>query len=96
MPNQYNADGIDINKTETSYRYLEVNSWRNFLEENEDNLPQLFRFAQKMDQEDYLDCYVFFSFFHLDIYPQFKDFMSEEKNRLKMKNFIQTFLVDEY
>lgn len=94
--NKYNIDGIDVNESNTSDRYLEVNSWRFFLEENKNDLPELFRFAQKMNQNDYLDCYILFSFFNIDIYPQYKDFMSDEKNREKMKYFILTYLVDAY
>ncbi|MDX1350326.1 MAG: hypothetical protein R3279_08765 [Putridiphycobacter sp.] len=93
---QYNIDGIATGINLSTDRYLEVNSWRLFLEKHKDNLPELFRFAQKMNKDDYLDCYIFFTFFHIDIYPQFQDFMSSEKNRERMKFFITEYLVDEY
>ncbi|MFK8045611.1 MAG: tetratricopeptide repeat protein [Crocinitomicaceae bacterium] len=92
----YNIDGIILSEKQSTDRYLEVNSWRAFLEKNENNLPPIFRFAAKMNKADYLDCYIFFTFFHYDIYPQFQDFMSTEKNREKMKTFIKKYLIDEY
>lgn len=92
----YNIDGIIEAEKRQSNRYLEVNSWRYFLSRNDDNLPRIFRFAKKMEQENYLDCYVFFSFFHVDIYPQFKDFMSDVRNRERMKTFITTYMVDQF
>ena len=89
-------DGV-IEKNElTDERFLEVYSWKEFLKENEDDLPVLFRFAKKMEKENLLDCYILFSFFHVDIYPQYKIFMEEEENRIRMKQFINDYLIITY
>ncbi|MFD1551841.1 hypothetical protein DNU06_01915 [Putridiphycobacter roseus] len=91
-----NDTGLIEQNDLTNETYLEVYSWKQFLKENEDNLPVLFRFAKKMEKEDYLDCYVFFSFFHVDIYPQFQDFITKEGNKEKMERFINEFLIETY
>ncbi len=88
-------EGI-ITSSQIKDKYLEVFSWREFLNTHRDNLPKEFRFAQKMNQEGYLDCYIFFSLFHTDIYPQFNDFMESKSNREKMKYFITNFLIGAY
>ncbi|MFK8037736.1 MAG: tetratricopeptide repeat protein [Crocinitomicaceae bacterium] len=91
-----NDAGIIVGNYEIDDQHLEVYSWREFLNENQDELPTQFRFAQKMNKEGYLDCYVFFSFFHTDIYPQFQDFISSSTNKKRMIFFIENYLVDIY
>lgn len=90
------AEGLIQANEITNESYLEVYSWKEFLKENEDNLPVLFRFAKKMEKENYLDCYILFSFFHVDIYPQFKNFMAVEGNQEKMLRFINEHLIETY
>ena len=91
-----NDKGIISSHSQIKDKYLEVFSWREFLDIHRDELPKQFRFAQKMNQAGYLDCYIFFSLFHTDIYAQFEDFMQTEKNQKRMKYFIENFLVDEF
>ena len=89
-------DGIIEANGITDDVYLEVYSWRNFLKEQEDELPEYLRFAQKMEKAGYLDCYILTSFFHVDIYPQLKHFMSIPENRERTEEFINKYLIDAY
>lgn len=91
-----NEDGIIEPNGETDDVYLEVYSWRRFIEENEDDLPEYFRFAQKMLKEGYFDCYILTTFFHVDIYPQLKHFMADENNRKRTETYINTYLLEAY
>jgi tetratricopeptide (TPR) repeat protein len=77
----------------TDDQYLEVYSWHKLLKSLDDDLPELLEFAQDMDEEGYLDCYVLVSNFHYDIYPQFKHFMSDEANREKTKTYVEKYLI---
>lgn len=87
-------DGIIEPNPDTEDKYLEVYSFRKMLEEHEDELPEYMRFGYKMMEEGYLECYVFFSMFHVDIYPQFKDYMSFEANRVKTIEYIEKYLIE--
>lgn len=88
-----NEDGIIEPNGITTDKYLEVYSYRKLLEENESNLPSVFDFAYKAMEDGYLDCFVFISLFHVDIYPQFKDFMSSEENRKRSLDYIEKYLI---
>lgn len=87
-------DGIIENNGETTDRYLEVYSIRRMLEQHMDDLPEPLHFADKMREEGFLEPYVFISLFHVDIYPQFKDYMSTEENREKTIDFIEKYLIE--
>lgn len=89
-----NEDGIIEPNPDTEDKYLEVYSFRRMLTEHEDELPEYIRFGYKMMEEGYLECYVFFSMFHVDIYPQFKDYMSYEENRAKTMEYIEKYLIE--
>lgn len=89
-----NEDGIIEPNPETEDRYLEVYSIRRMLEKHEDEIPEYIRFGYKMMEDGYLECYVFFTLFHVDIYPQFKDYMSFEENRVKMIEYIEQYLIE--
>lgn len=89
-----NEDGIIEENGETDDRYLEVYSIRRMLEQHMDDLPEPLHFADKMRGEGFLEPYVFVSLFHIDIYPQFKDYMSEEANRLKTIDFVEKYLIE--
>lgn len=89
-----NEDGIIEENGEFEDRYLEVYSFRKMLEAHPNDLPEHLHFADKMREEGYLDSYVFISLFHVDIYPQFKDFMSHEENRVKTLDFIEKYLIE--
>lgn len=74
----------------TNAKYLEVYSWEKMLVKHPDE-PQ-FEFAYEMVKEGYLDCYVFLSQFHYDLYPQYKDFSS--KNQDRIKKYIEVYLTE--
>lgn len=88
-----NEAGIIEPNGEIKDRYLEVYSIRTMLEKHENNLPKSLEFANEMRKKGYLESYVFISLFHIDIYPQFKDYMQDEANREKTKAFIEEFLI---
>lgn len=88
-----NEDGIIEPNGETTDKYLEVYSFRRMFTEHENELPEYMRFGYKMMEEGYLECYVFINMFHVDIYPQFKDYMSSEENRTKTMEYIEKYLI---
>ncbi len=79
----------DINVTRT--RYLEVYSWSKMLQYHKIPSP-IFEFASKMSKAGYLDCFVLFSMFHHDVYPQYADFISNPKNKIKLRTYIDKML----
>jgi tetratricopeptide (TPR) repeat protein len=79
-----NNKGIISENPVTNRRYLEVYSWEQMLAKTKD--PE-FDFARKMKEKGFLDCYVFISCFHYDIYDQYKDFVAA--NRTKVKDYLQ-------
>ena len=87
-------DGIIEENGEFEDRYLEVYSYRKMLEAHPNDLPEFLHFADKMREEGYLECYIFTSLFHIDIYPQFKDYMSKEENRQKTTEFIEKYVIE--
>ena len=89
-----NQDGIIEPNSETEDIYLEVYSIRRMLKKHEDELPENLKFAYKMMEDGYLECYVFISLFHIDIYPQFKHYMSFEENRTKSLEFTEKYLIE--
>lgn len=89
-----NEDGIIEPNGVTTEKYLEVYTFGIMLEMNADDLPEHYQFALKMMEEGYLDCYIFISMFHIDIYPQFKDYMTDEANRAKCAEYIDKYLLE--
>ncbi|MBI3136828.1 MAG: hypothetical protein HYZ14_19290 [Bacteroidetes bacterium] len=87
-------DGIIEPNGITDDKYLEVYSYRKMFEEHESELPEILNFGFKAMEDGYLDCYVFISLFHVDIYPQFKDFMSHEENRTRSMEYIEKYLIE--
>jgi tetratricopeptide (TPR) repeat protein len=73
----------DITRT----RYLEVYSWEELLKN--DQSPELDE-ARKMQEMGYLDCYVFITCFHQDIYEQYQDFALNNKG--KIIRYFNTFI----
>ena len=66
----------------TNEKYLEIYGWKKMLNNSG---KQHFPFARAMQKMGYLECYVFITLFHHDIYNQFKDFV--EKNPEKVKQY---------
>ncbi|MCH2234329.1 MAG: hypothetical protein MK078_08760 [Crocinitomicaceae bacterium] len=89
-------DGIIEDNGITEDRYLEVYSIRNMLQANKGNLPEYLHFAAKMDEEGYLEPYVMIGLFHVDFYPQFKDYMSSEENREKSMEWVEKYTIETY
>lgn len=75
--------------TLTKSKYMEVYSWEKMLNSKKE-LPEEFAFAKKMQDAGYLDCYVLFSLFHYDLYPQYTEFVKDNKERIFI--YIETFL----
>ncbi len=80
--------GIVVNKNSlTNSDYLEVFSWEEML--NNSNDSQLDQ-ARQMQQDGYLDCYVFITCFHFDLLEQYKDFAA--KNEQKIKTYFRRYM----
>ncbi|KAA3643672.1 MAG: tetratricopeptide repeat protein [Bacteroidetes bacterium] len=61
------------------YVYLELYGWEQMLKESEHESLDL---AKKMKALDYLDCYVFLSCFHDDLYSQYQHFVKNNKEKI--------------
>lgn len=90
-----NDDGIIEENGITKEKYLEVYSWKKALEEMDD-VPDFLKFAEQMNEDGYLDCYVLISLYHYDFYPQVKDFLSYKENKEKVKEYITKYLIKGY
>jgi len=76
------SDGIVSRKNNFSEaKYLEVYSWEKMIKANP-NATEL-SFAKKMMEEGFLDCFVFLSVFHHDLYPQYTHFAITNKERIQ-------------
>lgn len=75
----------------TNSDFLEVYSWEKMLNENK-KLPHELLFAKKMQDENFLDCYVLISEFHFDLYPQYSEFV--KGNKAKIKTYIEKYLIE--
>lgn len=61
-------------------KYLEVYSWEKMIRANP--YVKELSFAKKMMEEGFLDCFVFLSVFHHDLYPQYTHFAINNKERI--------------
>ncbi|MEZ5047402.1 MAG: tetratricopeptide repeat protein [Chitinophagaceae bacterium] len=64
----------------TNIPYLELYCWRKMLNNSS---PKQFLFARAMEKMGYLDCYVFVSLFHNDLYYQYADFAINNFDKIK-------------
>ena len=77
------SNGLIVKANElTKSKYMEVYCWEKMLE-NKQFTSIDFKFAKKMKEEGYLNCYVFISLFHNDLYPQFKHFSKNNKSKIE-------------
>jgi hypothetical protein len=76
--------------TLTKSKYLEVYSWEKMLASSESSSE--LTFAKKMADLGYLDCYVFISEFHFDLYSQYENFARD--NRERIKTYIEKYLIE--
>ncbi len=61
------------------YVYLEMYGWEQMLKESEHESLEV---ARKMKALGYLDCYVFLSRFHDDLYPQYRHFVENNMEKV--------------
>ena len=78
----------------TDQQYLEIYSWQKMLDKNRHDKPEELGFAYEMEEKGLLDCYVFFSNFHVDFAAQAEHFSRSEENRERMISFVNTYLVE--
>lgn len=73
-------EGVIVAKNEYSpYKYLEVYSWEKMLKNSKSEELEV---AREMKRLGYLDCYVFLSRFHDDLYPQYQHFIQNNRERI--------------
>lgn len=65
-------------------KYVEVYAWEYMLSKSQS--PDL-DFARKMQQKEYLDCYVLLSNFHYDLLDQYRDFVPA--NKVKIRGYFE-------
>ncbi len=63
----------------TKTKYLEVYCWEQMLQNSGDDE---FVEAKKMQEQGYLDCYVFVTCFHQDLFTQYQDFALNNSDRI--------------
>ena len=59
---------------------MELYSWEEMLKNSKDSSLDE---ARRMQKDGYLDCYVFVTCFHFDIYSQYLDFTKNNSNKIK-------------
>ncbi len=71
--------------------YLEVYCWKRMLEKTEYvDLPAL-DYAREMNDKGLLEPYLFINMFNVDLYPQYKDYVSKNKDLLT--KYISNYLI---
>jgi len=86
--------GIIKENDVTKDKYLELYSWKRMLEKNRSEKPEELAFAYQMEEAGLLDCYVFFSNYHIDFAAQAEDWAKSDENKERTKNFVYKYLVD--
>lgn len=82
---KYDSTGIALPKVRVNEHYMELYAWKRML--NNTSRDQ-FPFARAMDKIGYLDCYVFITLFHQDLYTQFKDWAPKNRERINKYFFL--------
>lgn len=86
-----NDEGIiKKSQTITDQKYLESYSWELMLKKTETEDHE-FGFARKQQEQGYLDCFSFFSMFHIAFWDQYAHFRDANHDRLKA--YIETQLI---
>lgn len=78
-PMSTNSGVIKSGNSFSGYAYLEIYGWEKMLAESENEELAV---AKEMKENGYLDCYVFLSRFHDDLYPQYADFVKNNRERI--------------
>lgn len=81
----YDTAGFVRPNEKTNERYLEIYGWKKMLNNSG---KQNFPFARAMEKMGYLDCYVFITLFHHDLYRQFNDFVLANPEKVKQYFYI--------
>ena len=89
-------EGIIEENSVTDDKYLEVYSIRKMLNDNKGDLPEYMHFAVKVMEEGYLQEYVMFSLFHVEIWDQYNDYVQSEENRTKLMEFVEKYCIEVY
>lgn len=74
----------------TSADFMEVYAWEKMLE-NPKAVGPMFTYARKMKKRKCLECFIFISMFHFDLYPQYEVFI--QKNKSKVRKYIEHELI---
>lgn len=82
---KYDSLGIALPKVRASEPYMEIYAWKRMLNNTS---REYFPFARAMDKIGYLDCYIFITQFHQDIYSQFKDWAPKNRERINKYFFL--------
>lgn len=67
--------------------YLEVFSWEEMLRNSNDPALEI---ARQMQKDGFLDCYVFITCFHFDLWEQYRDFAF--KNQRKVEEYFKKYM----
>lgn len=85
------STGIIVKENDlTDSKYLEVFAWEYMLKNSDDDILEP---ARKAKKAGYLNEYVFLSAFHIDFWDQFKDYRSN--NKQKMIDYLTLYLMKE-
>jgi TolA-binding protein len=87
------SNGMIKENDVTKEKYLELYSWKKMLDKHREDKPEELEFAYKMEAEGLLDCYVFFSNYHIDFAFQAQEWAKSEENRERAKKFVYKYLV---
>lgn len=75
-----NNEGVIVKPNPlTKAKYLEVYSWEEMLKNSSDPILDE---ARRMQQANYLDCYVMISCFHYDLYGEYQEFARSNSDRI--------------
>ena len=88
-----NSEGLIIKKNSlTKHKYMEVYAWEQMLKRPECTRIANFDRARRMQAAGYLDVYVLFSLYHIDLYGQYRSFSAQNKE--KIRQYIETYLIE--
>lgn len=66
----------------TEHKYLELYAWEQMLAKFPDS--DVLSYARDMQKEGFLDCFIFINCFHIDLMPQFKDFVANNSKKIDL------------
>lgn len=81
---------IKRSQSMTEQRYLEAYSWEYMLKKSSTDDGE-FKFARRVMDDGFVDCYAFISMYHILFRNQYEDFAS--KNESRIRRYIDEYLV---